>query len=104
MSNNWLPSMRKLCRRIRSRDTNKSCSDKERQADEKQINKLYKDVTTGMLRRKRGGDFDELDDSDDDLAERRRTKQEEFARMRRALLADENINKLGKFKFFVLSN
>jgi mediator of replication checkpoint protein 1 len=49
-----------------------------------------------MLRRKRGGDFDELDDSDDDMADRRRRKQEEFARMRRALLADENVNKLAQ--------
>jgi mediator of replication checkpoint protein 1 len=50
-----------------------------------------------MLRKKRGGDFDELDDSDDDVAERRRRKQDEFVRMRRALLADENVNKLGKY-------
>jgi mediator of replication checkpoint protein 1 len=71
-------------------------SDKERQEDEKQINKLYKDVTTGMLRKKRGGDLAELDDSDDDLAERRRRKQEEFARMRNALLADEKVGKIGR--------
>jgi mediator of replication checkpoint protein 1 len=70
--------------------------DKEREEDEKRINKLYKDVTTGMLRRKRGGDLVDLDDSDDDLAERRRRKQQEFARMRNALLADEKIGKIGK--------
>jgi mediator of replication checkpoint protein 1 len=72
------------------------CRDKERQEDEKRINKLYRDVTTGMLRRKRGGDLADLDDSDDDLAERRRRKQEEFARMRSALLADEKVGKIGR--------
>jgi mediator of replication checkpoint protein 1 len=71
-------------------------ADKERQDDEKRINKLYKDVTTGMLRRKRGADLDDLDDPDDEAAERRRRKQEEFARMRKALREDEKIGKLGK--------
>ncbi|KAF2675539.1 hypothetical protein BT63DRAFT_436414 [Microthyrium microscopicum] len=72
-------------------------AEKERQADEKQINKLYKDVTTGLLRKKRGAaGFDDLDDSDDDGAERRRRKQEEFARMRRALLEDEKIGKIAQ--------
>jgi mediator of replication checkpoint protein 1 len=71
-------------------------ADKERKSDEKQLNKLYKDITTGALRKKRGGDFDDLDDSDDELIERRRRKQEEFARMRRALLADERVGKIGK--------
>jgi mediator of replication checkpoint protein 1 len=71
-------------------------ADKERQEDEKRINKLYKDVTTGMLRRKRGADLNDLDDPDDEAAERRRRKQEEFARMRKALREDEKIGKLGK--------
>jgi len=73
----------------------------ERQEDEKRINKLYRDVTTGMLRRKRGGYLADLDDSDDDLAERRRRKQEEFARMRSALLADEKVGKIGRSLSFL---
>jgi mediator of replication checkpoint protein 1 len=75
-------------------------ADKERKSDEKQLNKLYKDITTGALRKKRGGDFDDLDDSDEELMERRRRKQEEFARMRRALLADERVGKIGKYLFY----
>jgi mediator of replication checkpoint protein 1 len=71
-------------------------ADKERADDEKRIDKLYKDVTTGMLRRKRGADLDDLSDSDDEAEERRRRKQREFAKMRKALLEDENIGKIGK--------
>ncbi|KAF2436594.1 hypothetical protein EJ08DRAFT_729096 [Tothia fuscella] len=72
-------------------------ADKERVDDEKRIDKLYKDITTGMLRRKRGGaDLDDLSDSDDEAQERRRRKQREFAKMRKALLADENIGKIAE--------
>ena len=46
-----------------------------------------------MLRRRRGADYD-LSDSDDDGEARRRMKQKKFAKMQKALLADE---KLGKF-------
>lgn len=46
-----------------------------------------------MLRRKRGADY-ELSDSDDGGEARRRRKRQEFAKMRKALLADERINKL----------
>ncbi|KAH0558591.1 hypothetical protein GP486_004753 [Trichoglossum hirsutum] len=65
-------------------------ADKERASDEKQVEKLFKDITNGILRRKRGADYD-LSDSDDDLDARRRRKQREFAKMRNALLKDENI-------------
>ncbi|KAF2458498.1 MRC1-like domain-containing protein [Lineolata rhizophorae] len=68
-------------------------ADKERADDEKRIDKLYRDIKSGALRRKRGAGFD-LSDSDDDAAERRRRKQLEFARMRKALLEDENIGKI----------
>ncbi|RFU36184.1 hypothetical protein B7463_g179, partial [Scytalidium lignicola] len=68
-------------------------ADRERASDEKQIEKLYNDVTRGMLRRKRGADYD-LSDSDDDGESRRRMKRKEFARMRKALLADERIGKI----------
>lgn len=63
--------------------------------NEKRINQLYQDITTGKLRRGRAGDFD-LSDDDDDLAEKRRRKQREFARRTKALLGDEKIGKLGK--------
>jgi mediator of replication checkpoint protein 1 len=72
-------------------------ADKDRADDEKRVDKLYRDITTGMLRRKRGADLDDLSDSDDEAAERRRRKQLEFARMRKALLEDEHIGKIGKF-------
>lgn len=67
----------------------------ERAEDEKQIEKLYKDVQTGALRRKRGGGFD-LSDSEDEVERRRRKKQREFAAMRAALLKDENVGKIGE--------
>lgn len=63
--------------------------------DEKQVNKLLKDITTGALRRRRGADDDlDLDDSDDERLARRRAKQREFAKMRKALLADEKVNEI----------
>jgi len=58
---------------------------------------LYKDIATGALRRKRGANFDDLSEDEDDAAEeRRRRKQLEFARMRKALLEDENIGKIAE--------
>lgn len=48
-----------------------------------------------MLRRKRGADYD-LSDSDDDGEARRRMKRKEFAKMRKALLADERIGKIAE--------
>ncbi|EPQ62275.1 Bgt-4787 [Blumeria graminis f. sp. tritici] len=68
-------------------------ADYERKSDEKQVKKLYNDITNGMLRRKRRAEFD-LSDSDDDGAARQRRKQREFARMRKALLADERIGEI----------
>ncbi|KAE8390169.1 MRC1-like domain-containing protein [Aspergillus alliaceus] len=69
----------------------------QRNADEKQVAKLLKDITTGALRRRRrdGDEFD-LDDSDDELLARRRQKQREFARMRKALMADEKIGEIAQ--------
>ena len=67
----------------------------QRARDEKDVAKLYKDITTGALRRRRGGDDDlDLDDSDDERLARQRQKQREFAKMRRALLADDKIGQL----------
>lgn len=68
--------------------------DRDRVEDEKRIEKLYRDIANGGLRRRRGADFD-LSDSEDEAAERRRkAKQREFAKMRKALLEDENIEKI----------
>lgn len=56
-----------------------------------------KDITTGALRRRRGADDDlDLDDSDDERLARRREKQREFAKMRRALLADDKMGELAE--------
>lgn len=59
--------------------------------------KLYKDIHNGAFRRKRGAglDFDDSDDEDEAAARRRAAKQREFAKMRRALLADEKLEKIG---------
>ncbi|KAL5050503.1 MRC1-like domain-containing protein [Aspergillus fruticulosus] len=69
----------------------------QRNADEKDVAKLLKDITTGALRRRRNnGDEFDLDDSDDELLARRRQKQREFARMRNALLADGKVGELAE--------
>ena len=48
-----------------------------------------------MLRRKRGAEFD-LSDSDDDAEARQRRKRREFAKMRKALLENENVGKIAE--------
>lgn len=70
-------------------------SDKERAKDSKDVEKLFKNITNGMLRRKRGGDYS-LSDSEDDGEARRNQKRKEFARMRKALLEDERIGKIAQ--------
>ena len=67
----------------------------ERVRDEKDIAKLYKDINSGMLRRRRGTEFD-LSDSDDDVEARQRRKRREFAKMRKALLENENVGKIAE--------
>ncbi|KAJ6031071.1 hypothetical protein N7540_001803 [Penicillium herquei] len=70
----------------------------DRNRDEKDVAKLLKDITTGALRRRRGAADDEfdLDDSDDERTARRREKQREFAKMRKALLADDKVGELAE--------
>ncbi|KHN99386.1 DNA replication checkpoint mediator, MRC1 domain protein [Metarhizium album ARSEF 1941] len=71
-------------------------ADRERANDEQQVEKLFRDITTGMLRRKRrGGDFD-LSDSDSDGEARRRMKRRQFAKMQKALFADERVKKIAE--------
>lgn len=69
--------------------------DKERASDEKAVQKLFKDINSGLLRRKRGAEFD-LSDSDEDVEARRKMKRREFAKMRKALLEDGNISKIAE--------
>ncbi|KAI3396260.1 hypothetical protein diail_12342 [Diaporthe ilicicola] len=71
-------------------------ADRARADDEKQVDKLFKDITTGMLRRKRGaGEFD-LEDEDDGGEARRRMKRRQFVKMQKALFADERISKVAE--------
>jgi mediator of replication checkpoint protein 1 len=79
----------------RTRFADPAIRDKERASDEKAIEKLYRDINSGMLRRKRGADFD-LSDSDDDMEARRRRKRREFQRMRKALLENESLGKIAE--------
>ncbi|XXH03903.1 hypothetical protein Hte_010311 [Hypoxylon texense] len=74
-------------------------ADRERAADAAQVDKLFRDITTGMLRKRRRGDgnndFD-LSDSDDGGEARRRMKRRQFAKMQKALFADERIGKIAE--------
>ncbi|KAH7326167.1 MRC1-like domain-containing protein [Stachybotrys elegans] len=70
-------------------------ADRERANDEKEVEKLFKDITTGMLRRKRGADYD-LSDSDDGGEARRRMKRRQFEKMRKALYSDERVKKMAE--------
>ncbi|PWW76621.1 hypothetical protein C7212DRAFT_363542 [Tuber magnatum] len=68
-------------------------ADKDKAQDEKDVSKLFKDLQTGLFRKKRGADFD-LDDSDEDGEARRRAKRRQMAKLRKALMTDSNIEKL----------
>ena len=72
-------------------------AERQRLRDEAETSKLYKDLTTGMLRRKMGANAFDLDEDEDELAVRRRQKrQREEARKRKALLRDENVATLAE--------
>ncbi|KAI0148789.1 hypothetical protein GGR57DRAFT_474296 [Xylariaceae sp. FL1272] len=74
-------------------------AEQERVADAAQVDKLFRDITTGMLRkRRRGGDGNDFDlsDSDDGGEARRRMKRRQFAKMQKALFADERIGKIAE--------
>ncbi|KFH44739.1 Mediator of replication checkpoint protein-like protein [Hapsidospora chrysogenum ATCC 11550] len=70
-------------------------ADRERANDEKQVEQLFKDITNGMLRRKRGADYD-LSDSDDGGETRRKMKRRQFAKMQKTLFADERVKKMAE--------
>ncbi|RYO73992.1 hypothetical protein DL766_008400 [Monosporascus sp. MC13-8B] len=74
-------------------------ADRERAADAAHVDKLFRDITTGMLRkRRRGGDGNDFDlsDSDDGGEAKRRMKRRQFAKMQKALFADERIGKIAE--------
>ncbi|TLD27256.1 hypothetical protein PspLS_05063 [Pyricularia sp. CBS 133598] len=71
-------------------------ADRERADDEKQVEKLFRDITSGMLRRKRGADYGDLSDEDDGGEARRRMKRRQFAKMQKALFADERVSKVAE--------
>ncbi|KAK6526352.1 hypothetical protein TWF694_004951 [Orbilia ellipsospora] len=65
--------------------------------DEKNVQKIMKDIKHGNLRKRRGQGFDLDDDSDDAEEERReRRRQRNAAERRRLLLQDDNISKLAE--------
>ena len=68
--------------------------------DEKVVKGLMHDIQNGGLRRRRGqlemGDWDS-DDDDDDADERRRRWELRREEMKRRMLEDENLGKLGTF-------
>lgn len=70
-------------------------SERQRAEDAKQTDKLFHDITRGMLRRKRGADYD-LSDSDDGGEARRRMKRRQFAKMQKMLLSDERVSKVAE--------
>jgi MRC1-like domain len=72
--------------------------------DEKAVQILMHDLQNGGLRRRRGrglemGDWDsDGDDSDDDAEERRRRWELKREDMKRRMLEDENLGKLGMIR------
>ncbi|KAK6336557.1 hypothetical protein TWF696_002105 [Orbilia brochopaga] len=61
--------------------------------DEKNVQKLMKDITHGNLRKRRGAGFD-LDDSDEEEYRRERRRLKNAAERRRLLMQHENISKI----------
>ncbi|KAK8024253.1 MRC1-like domain-containing protein [Apiospora rasikravindrae] len=76
-------------------------AERERQEEAVQVDKLFHDITTGMLRKRRrhgggeNGAFD-LSDSDDGGEARKRMKRRQFQKMQKALFADERIGKIAE--------
>jgi mediator of replication checkpoint protein 1 len=64
---------------------------RERVAEEEATKKLYKDITTGALRRRQRDAWDFDEEEDDYLARRRQMRLREETRKRKLLLQDENV-------------
>jgi mediator of replication checkpoint protein 1 len=73
--------------------------EKDREQDEKFVQGLMHDLRNGGLRRRRGGAMglgDWESDEDDDAEERRRRWELRREEMKRRMLEDETLGKLGK--------
>lgn len=64
---------------------------RERVAEEEATKKLYKDITTGALRRRQREAWDLDEEEDDYIARRRAMRLREETRKRKMLLQDENV-------------
>ena len=64
---------------------------RQRVAEEEATKKLYKDITTGDLRRRQREAWDLDEDEDDYIARRRQMRLREETRKRKLLLQDENV-------------
>jgi len=64
---------------------------RQRVAEEEATKKLYKDITTGGLRRRQREAWDLDEDEDDYIARRRQMRLREETRKRQLLLQDENV-------------
>jgi len=73
-------------------------AERERARQEAETSKLYKDLTTGALRRKQANMFDLDEDEDEVSMKRRQMRQREEARKRKLLLQDDNIAGLAEGK------
>lgn len=94
---NSLPYMRKYLPTLSHHSLLTLLSDKAKKDDQKNLDKLYKDIMNGNLRRRGNvGDAFDMSDSDDEAEQRRRKKQIEFKQMSKALLADERIGKIAQ--------
>jgi mediator of replication checkpoint protein 1 len=66
-------------------------AERERLRNEEETNRLYKDLTTGALRRKQANTWGLEEDEDEIAMRRRQIRQREEARKRKLLLQDDNI-------------
>ncbi|KAK3678828.1 hypothetical protein LTR78_001281 [Recurvomyces mirabilis] len=83
---------------VDERQIAKLFAEKQRQREEEETSKLYKDLTTGALRRKQAGAWGLDEDEDESAVRRRQTKQREEARKRKLLLQDDKIAGLAQGK------
>lgn len=79
---------------VDERELAKLYAQRQRVAEEEATNKLFKDLTTGALRRRQGAGWELDEDEEDVIARRRQMKQREEARKRKLLLQDENVKDL----------
>ena len=67
--------------------------------DERDVSKIFRDLQSGLLRKKRGAGAADLDDSDDEYSEilrKQRAKKRQMAAIRRLLTQDQTLEKIAK--------